>query len=214
MPTPESLWQEISRGNTSKRLVADFLRAGSARWEPGTWIFELARVLGVEHELENSSGMRGKPEPLVLAKLTEVPQTQRIDGIISLKIPKPLDVSILVESLCDQVLRLKLGSFPEADSRVRCELEICLLALLHRRNLLTDHHLRLELYVSCPQGSNGKFAKTLHLAADLPLGGRITIFHTGLHAEESCAFPPQGACYAKCLRTIRDDAQMLRFDRD
>ena len=214
MPSTESLWQEISEGNASKSIVAEFLRSGSARWEPGTWMAELGRILEVEHEIESSPGMRGKPEPIVLKKLTQVPQTERIDGIISLRIPKPLNASSLVENVCDQVVRLKLGAFLEADSLARRELEICLLALLHRRRLLTDHHLGLELYVSCPQGSDGKFGKTLHLAADLPLGGRVTIFHTGLAAREACSFPPQGASYAKRLLTTRDSERMLRFDRD
>ena len=210
----EDLWKRIIAGDASVDTVAEFLRLGLARWEPGTWTAEIARILAVDYEVTKSPGMRGKLEPLVLRNMSEVPQTERIDGVISLKIPKPLNASTLVVNLCDQVVRLKLGAFPEAGSLARREIEICLLALLHRRRLVTDHHLKLEIYVSCPQGSDGKFGKTLHLAADLPFGGRVTIFHTGLSALEACNFPPQGASYARGLSTIRDDEEMLRFDRD
>ena len=209
----ESKWKAIAEGAASSELLADFLRSGAARWEQGTWIAELARVYRVEHELAEAPGMRSKPEPLVLKHLSEVEQTERVDGILSLKVPRPLTSATLVETLCDQVVRLQLGEYPEEGSLVRRELEICLLALLHRRVLLTDHRLGLELYVVCQQGSDGKFAKKLHLAADLPLGGRFTVFHTGLSSVESCAFPPQGASYAKQLRTTRDGEGMLRFER-
>lgn len=195
MTDPSALWQTInSPAHTAGHLEA-LLLALAAKWQPGTLAAELARALNSELRPRDPTPT---PAPIFLDNLTNLEKTRRIDGILPLTVPSPNNIAPSVAELIRETGRLDLGQSPDDDT----ELTLALLTLLHRRSLITNNNLSIELTLACPGDS-------LLILGNLPLGGRTTIALTSIDPTTHCAFNPADIIYLDRLTLQRTAAGIL-----
>jgi len=183
----QALWQKFAGLHFEEGDLAELLLALDKLLRTGTLAAELARALN-----EESLSPEADPEPaaLRLEGITELPKTERIDGILPLTIPVPSDVRWPADELFAEAERLGLSIPAQDRGRMRDELALAYLALLHDRPLVSSHRLPIRLYASCPGASTDQTEGSLMLLARLPLGGTATIFFSHLPAAEHCDFAP------------------------
>jgi len=167
------------------------------RWRPGTLAAELARALASEQRPKEPVPA---PAPILLENITTIDKTQRIDGILPLIVPSPNHIGPSVTELIAEADRLDLGPAPEDDT----ELTLALLAILHRRSLVTNAQLAIELTLACP-------AEHFMVLGLLPLGGRTTIALTSVEAGVHGDFTPSDVIFLDRLTLSRDSSGHLQL---
>jgi hypothetical protein len=170
------VWKTIGDHTFTEGDLEALLLAVWKKWQPGTLSAELSRAL-----LEESESTDSDPDPaaLLLADIEHLPKTSRIDGILPLTIPRPNDVHWTSDALIDEVVRLKIGRMPEDRDRLRDELALAHLSLLHRRALTSTHRLDIVATLASP-------GPALVMLGKLPLGGTVTLFTSSLATSEFC----------------------------
>jgi len=183
---------------------AVLLRARAAKWRPGTFVAEFARVLLAEEK----DPARGR-QRIDVGQLTRLPMTRRIDGIMPLTVPVSGDIERLVGEFLDECERLVIP-LPE-DRDLRAEVALCYLAHLHRRKLRLDFGLDMVLELQCPVSSFGTCREEMLLTGRLPFGGNAVLFYSALHGSKWCDEPPPDIRHASGYTAERDAQGRLRL---
>jgi len=183
---------------------ADLLRARAAKWRPGTFVAEFARVL-VAEEKEPARGRRR----IDVRGLTHLPMTRRIDGIMPLTIPVAGDIERLAGEFLNECERLAVA-LPGSE-RLRAEVALSYLAHLHRRKLRLDFGLDMELELQCPVSSFGQCREEMLLMGRLPFGGNAVLFYSALRGSAWSDEPPPDIRHAAGYTARRDGEGRLRL---
>lgn len=199
MTDPADIWNTINSPRHAAGHLGALLVELANKWQPGTLAAELARALVSEQRPRDPVR---PPAPLILENLTNLEKTRRIDGILPLTVPSPNHIGRCVSELVSEATRLDLGPPPDDET----ELTLALLTLLHRRSLVTDNRLRIELTLACPGG-------TLLVLGQLPLGGRTTIAVTSIDPHLHCNFDPADAVYLDHLTLNRTPNGILTLQK-
>ena len=171
-----TLWGKITDHTFVEGELEALLLAVWKKWQPGTLAAELSRAL-----LDESASAEPDPEPaaLALAEIEHLPKTSRIGGILPLAIPVPVDAHWMSDELIDEAARLKLGRLADDRDRMRDEIALAHLSLLHRRPITSTHRLDITATLASP-------GPALLLLGKLPLGGTVTLFTSSLETSRRC----------------------------
>ena len=194
-----SIWQSIAAHTFAEGDLPSLFLSLHKKWNPGSLAAELARALLKE---TNSRGEDPEPEPLLLADIEHLPKTARIDGILPLTIPAPTDATWSADELIEEAARLKLGRLPKDRDRLRDELALAHLPLLHHRPIISTHRLAIMPGLASP-------GATLLLLGKLPLGGTVTILTSSLLTREHCLFETAATQHFSRFKLHRSDAGAL-----
>jgi len=145
--TLKERWTKFRSRRFGSADLESFLKAGHTTFDPKSFAGQLGRLFIHEQ-------IAKKRLALPLAEATNLPTTQRIDGILPLLIPSCRNIDFLVSELLEEADRNGLP-YPTADriDAFRAELGLCYLALLHRRFLRTNQRLEIEMRTECPHSA-------------------------------------------------------------
>ncbi len=191
-----SVWGRVAGRRFAAGDLEGLLCALEGHWLPGSFPAEMARALNVERRRRGGDG--SMPEPLELSAIDGWPTTDRIDGVLPLRVPTPCDARFAADELLAEAVRLELGGGVRDREALRSELALAFLALLHRRPIATSHGMQIIPLLSCP-------ATTLLLRGELPLGGKVTLWVSPLIGAEWCEFDPGTTAYHDTLELVRGD---------
>jgi hypothetical protein len=172
-------WSAVVDHRFDGASLATILADYGQQLKEGTFISEFAKVLERERRMN-------LPMEILLAAMSAVPQTVRVDGILPFSIPEPINISEPVQKLLEEVSRMHYD-VPDSGKeleQLRDEVSICILAFLHRREMQIDHRLTMRLQLECPFSPNVGRKESLMLMGYLPFGGRVSVFYSSLNAAD------------------------------
>ena len=92
-------WSAVVDHQFDSASIATILANYAQQLEEGTFISEFAKVLARERRMN-------LPMEILLAAMSAVPQTVRVDGILPFSIPEPINIAEPVQKLLEEVGRM------------------------------------------------------------------------------------------------------------
>ena len=196
-------WQPFTDGTFDSDSLRGLFQSLADKWTPGSFAAEAAHILTLEYKYPEKG-----ERPLDLRNITTQQKTTRFDAILTLRIPLPGPIQLLVDEFINEADRLKL-TLPKLTGRFHDEIAICHLAFLHRRILKLATELDMRLELQCPDSSMSPRREELLIMGLLPFGGQNTVYYSALPCNQWSDESPAAIEHAQKLKAIRDNGKLV-----